>query len=61
LMILRRLQRNCAVPITSARGCYELAQKWIANAEKRVPTVSGAHRGIRRIPMRFLGQVHDTL
>src|SRR5215211_3171623 len=34
------------------RGCYELAQEWLTNAENRGPTENRTNRGIR-IPMRF--------
>jgi hypothetical protein len=35
-----------------SRGCYELAQEWLANAENGGPTVNSANRGIR-ILVRF--------
>src|SRR3954471_895782 len=35
-----------------ARGCYELAQKWLTKAENWGPAENRTNRGIR-IPMRF--------
>jgi hypothetical protein len=43
-----------------ARGCYELAQEWLANAENGRSTVNRTNRRIR-ILMRFFSQVHNTL
>ena len=42
------------------RGCYELAQEWLANAEDGRFTVNRTNR-IIRILMRFFSQVHNTL
>ena len=42
------------------RGCYELAQEWLANVENGGSKVNRSNRGIR-IPMRFFNQVHNTL
>ena len=56
MMALLRGQQGWRVP----RGCYELAQEWLANAENGGPTVNSANRGIR-ILMRFFNQVHNTL
>src|SRR5215208_6733380 len=42
------------------RGCYELAQEWLANAENGRPTLNRAKRRIR-ILMRFFNQVHNTV
>jgi transposase len=43
-----------------SRGCYELAQEWLANAENGRSTVNRTNRRIR-ILMRFFSQVHNTL
>jgi len=42
------------------RGCYELAQEWLTNAENWGPTENRSNRGIR-IPMRFFSRVHNIL
>jgi hypothetical protein len=43
-----------------ARGCYELAQKWLANAGSEGSAVNRANRAIRML-MRFFSQVHNPL
>ena len=42
------------------RGCYEVAQKWLADAENRGSTGNRANQVIR-ILMQFSSLVHNTL
>jgi voltage-gated potassium channel len=49
-----------AAGVRRARGCYELAQKQLTNAENWGPTEDRTNGDIR-ISMRFSSRVHNTL